>query len=138
MNAIAIEGGDILTQQQVDNIVVQDLNSSILGCQMERGQGIQFFDGNYYLNYSCLNIVKNDENTFGVIHQTNFLTVNHEAIVNCLVTDTPQSCVNRVIILFNQQIGVFIEILKDNIESFKTSNETRQIIDALEDLDLFG
>lgn len=137
-SALAIETGDILNQQQIDNIVTSDLNTSDLGCQMDDTLGIQFFDGNYFLNYSCLNLFKNDANSFEVMRQSNFVTVSDVDITTCLSQTTAFICLNRVVLLFNGQVNEFIEIIKENLESFQTSNVNRQIIDTLEGVDLFS
>lgn len=130
--ALALEEGQILTQQQIDNFDVNQITASFLQCQ----------EGNVELNqliirkhFSCLNLQKNDDdNTYEVYRQDAYIDISVESLQLCVNNYPLEYCQALYVQYLVGYFDAYLESIKNNILEWQTLDVPQSWLDWFNDI----
>lgn len=121
-SAVAIEEGQNLTQSDIERIDINSINRIFLQCQKENE-----FKRIPSFVYSCLEIEQTGQSSYRVIRVKDEVGFTSLAIRLAFGTRNLQEILDLIPILIDREVTKNVESIKEDISSYKNSENTNTV-----------
>lgn len=139
-----INEGDVLTQQQIDDLNTELLTIETLQCNRDSTDmrmGINFYDSEYKLFYpfECLYILPNNDGSglYSVVWIETYSEFKIADFESCITTSDIEPCVTEYKSILLSQANEFVTTSKNMVNNYKTSSAERPTVSHF-NVDIFG